>query len=156
MKTIYKSVSIWAAMCVVFALCASLLTPSIASAQGGSGVGTLTASGKGVAWFHGNGTITVSGNGVLRIRDYAKDAQINVQATNGAKRVFVNGWIRYAGFQGTATVTGSNVYVELGGGSVNLTANGSGRYVLRGNGTYSTTTETGTWTTMTKTLNTPP
>ncbi len=153
MKTNNNRFSILAAMAAVFALCVSVLAPTYASAQTtGGGTGTLTANGKGVAWFHGNGTITVSGNGVLRIRDYAKDATMDVQATNGAKRVFGNGWIRYVGFQGTATVTGSNVYIELGGGNVTLTANGSGKYVLRGTGTYSTSTQSGMWTIIAKTL----
>ena len=137
---------------VIFALCASLLMPSFASAQTGNGTGTLTANGNGLAWFSGSGTATVSGTGGLRIRDYGHNTQVTVQATKGAKRVLANGWTRYIGFQGTITVTGPSYYVELGGTNINMTVSGTGKYVLRGIGTFSTSTTTGTWMAVTKTL----
>lgn len=152
-STTFRATILWAcAALLAFAL--ALAVPNFVRAQteeaGGSG--TLTATGKGTAWFHGSGTITVSGTGTLRIRDYANDAQISVQPANSAKRVFANGYIRYSAFQGTATVTGTHVYIELTGNNISLSAIGHGRYVLRGSGTYTANAENGTWASLTKTL----
>jgi hypothetical protein len=152
MKTNTKKVSSLFAFALAFALCFGALMPQTATAQSGSGTGTVTAQGKGLAWFSGSGAATVSGSGELRIRDYGNDAQVNVQATKGVKRVLANGWTRYIGFEGTVTITGDTFYVELGGANINMSLNGTGKYVLRGAGTFSTATEAGSWTTMTKTL----
>jgi hypothetical protein len=116
-------------------------------AETGGGSGTLTAQGKGLAWVRGNGTFTVSGSGVLRFRDWGGDAQVT---TNGTQRnVFKGRWNRYGGFKGTATITGTDVMIELVGVKVTLDATGTGKYVLRGQGTYtktiSGTTSSGNW-----------
>jgi hypothetical protein len=136
----------------VLVFCFGIFTPQMANAQSGSGTGALTAQGNGLAWFSGSGTATVSGSGVLRIRDYGNDAQVTVQATKGAKRVLANGWTRYIGFEGTVTITGDTFYVELGGKDINMSLDGTGKYVLRGTGTYTTSTESGSWMTVVKTL----
>jgi hypothetical protein len=107
---------------------------------------TLTAEGKGAALFQGNGTITISGTGTLRIRDVAGDAQISVSGNGRRKATTENGWTRYAGFRGSATITGTNVVVELTGGSIKLKATGNGTYVLRGKGTASVTVDGSTTT----------
>jgi hypothetical protein len=152
MKTNTKKVSGLFAVVAALTLSLASLAPHAAFAQSGSGTGTLTAQGNGLAWFSGNGTATVSGSGVLRIRDYGNDAQVTVQATKGAKRVLANGWTRYVGFEGTVTITGDTFYVELSGVNINMNLDGTGKYVLRGTGTYTTSTESGAWTTVMKTL----
>ena len=124
----------------VFALLIALVgmgmaAPQTAFAQSGGGTGTLTASGDGLAGIHGNGKVTISGNGILWIKDYAGDANINVSGS-GIRREGPNGWIRYTGFNGQARVSGSSVTVALSGYDIHLTATGSGRFLLRGNGEY--------------------
>ena len=111
------------------------LAPRPALAQSGGGTGTLTASGDGLAGLRGNGTVTISGNGILWIRDHNGDATIQVSGS-GAKRELPNGWMRYVGFRGQATVSGSLITVALSGYDIHLQATGTGRFVLRGNGTY--------------------
>ena len=113
------------------------LPAGVALAQGGAGTGTLTASGDGLAGVRGNGNITISGNGILWIRDHAGDASINVSG-NGERSELPSGWIRYIGFDGQAQVSGSKVTVALSGWGIELEATGTGKFLLRGNGTYST------------------
>jgi len=138
------------AIAAVLALLGATILPSQAAlAQSGGGSGTLTASGDGLAGIRGSGTVTISGNGILWIRDRAGDASIQVSG-NGTKSELPSGWIRYAGFQGNATVTGSSVTVALSGYDIRLTASGTGKFVLRGNGTYTVEkgsfSKTGAWT----------
>ncbi len=128
---------------------ATLFMPQAALADSGGGTGTLTASGDGLAGIRGGGTVTISGNGILWIRDLGGDASIQVSGY-GAKTELPNGWIRYIGFQGNATVTGSSITVALSGYDINLQATGTGKFVLRGNGTYTAerngTVISGAWT----------
>jgi len=124
------------AMAVLIALIgATTCTPQAACAQSGGGTGTLTASGDGLAGLRGNGTVTISGNGILWIRDHNGDATIQVSGS-GFRRELPNGWIRYVGFNGSATVSGSLITVALSGYDISLQATGTGRFVLRGNGSY--------------------
>ncbi len=115
---------------------AALVAPQAVYAESGGGRGTLTASGDGLAGIRGNGTVTISGNGILWIKDHAGDASIQVSG-NGVRRDLPNGWIRYTGFQGQAVVSGSRVSVALSGYDIDLQATGTGRFVLRGSGSYS-------------------
>ncbi len=128
---------------------ATLFTPQAALAESGGGTGTLTASGDGLAGIRGSGSVTISGNGILWIRDHAGDASIQVSG-NGNKSELPSGWIRYTGFQGNATVTGSSITVALSGYGINLQATGTGKFVLRGNGSYTAERNgivvTGAWT----------
>ncbi len=125
------------ALAVTLTLLGALaLAPQPALADSGGGSGTLTAAGDGLAGIRGNGTVTISGNGILWIKDHNGDASISVSGT-GVRRELANGWIRYTGFQGQAVVSGSRITVALSGYDIRLHASGSGRYVLRGNGTYS-------------------
>lgn len=121
---------------VLLTVVLALFVPQSALAQSGGGTGTLTASGNGLAGIRGDGTVTVSGNGILWIRDHAGDASVNVSGS-GEKRELPNGWIQYIGFQGQATVSGSWFTVALSGYDIHLQASGTGKYILRGNGTYS-------------------
>lgn len=123
-------------LALAFALIgAGILTPQPALAESGGGIGTLAADGDGLAGIRGDGTVTISGNGVLWIKDHNSDASISVTG-NGTKREMPNGWIRYTGFQGEANVSGSMITVALSGYDINLQATGTGKFVLRGNGSY--------------------
>lgn len=124
---------------------AAIFAPQSALAQSGDGTGALAASGDGLAGIRGQGNIRISGNGVLMIRDQAGDASIRVTG-NGQRVELPGGWIRYAGFQGEATVSGNKVTVALSGYDIHLEASGTGKFVLRGNGTYQTEHLSGSWT----------
>ncbi len=129
---------------------AALVAPQTAFAESGGGTGTLTADGDGLAGIRGNGTVTISGNGILWIRDHAGDAAITISG-NGVRDALPGGWIRYSGFNGSATVSGSQITVALSGYSIHLNATGTGKFVLRGNGSYSVVKDgdvvlTGSWT----------
>ncbi len=114
----------------------ALAAPQTALAQSGGGAGTLTASGDGLAGIRGNGTVTISGNGILWIRDDGGDALINVSG-NGRQVELPSGWIRYTGFHGQAQVSGSKITVALSGVGIKMQATGTGKFVLRGSGSYS-------------------
>jgi len=121
-----------------------LMTGAAAAAQGG-GTGTLTAQGDGIAGLRGNGSITISGSGTLYVRDAAGDATINVTG-KGVKRELRNGWILYAGFDGQAQISGTQITVALSGINIHLQASGTGKFLLRGEGTYETSHGKGVWT----------
>lgn len=145
-----RSLAIFSFAAVLALLGAICLTAQPALAQSGGGTGRLTASGDGLAGIRGNGTVTISGSGVLWIRDHAGDASIQVSGS-GSKRELANGWTRYVGFQGTAVVSGSKVTVALSGYDISLEATGTGKFVLRGNGSYTATKDgvviaSGAWT----------
>lgn len=115
---------------------AGIFAPQTAYAQSGGGNGTLKASGDGLAGIRGNGDITISGNGMLWIRDQAGDAVINVSGNGGNRHEGENGWVRYSGFDGQATVSGSQITVALSGYGINLEATGTGKFIMRGSGSY--------------------
>ncbi len=126
------------------ALLAILALTTVAGAEQGGGTGTLTAQGNGMAALRGSGSITISGSGVLYIRDQAGDAHVVVTGTG--RRFERNGWTIYAGFHGEAQITGSGMTVALRGANINLVATGTGKFLLRGTGTYETEKESGEWT----------
>lgn len=136
--------TIFSIAAVLALLAATAFAPQPALADSGGGTGVLTASGNGLAWIRGNGTITISGNGILEIRDHAGDAEIRVSGA-GKKTELAGGVIRYIGFNGSATVSGSDVSVSLSGYNIRLEARGTGKFILRGNGTYTVNGVHGTW-----------
>ncbi len=127
------------------ALSAVLLMTAAAGAEQGGGTGTLTAQGDGLAAMRGNGSIAISGSGVLTIRDLAGDAQIEVTG-EGHKREPNERTVVYAGFDGKAQISGSNIVVTLKGKNIKLEATGTGKFLLRGHGKYHTDKEDGEWT----------
>ncbi|MFQ5400665.1 MAG: hypothetical protein ACE5E7_13850 [Anaerolineae bacterium] len=145
-KQQFRSILAVAVMIGMFAFVLS--APQTAAAQSGSGSGTLIADGDGLAGIRGNGEVSISGNGILWIRDDAGDAEIEVSG-NGHKVELPSGWIRYTGFDGEAEVHGSRITVALSGVNIHLEATGSGKFVLRGSGTYSVESDgetiTGVW-----------
>ncbi|MBI5035682.1 MAG: hypothetical protein HZB51_34755 [Chloroflexi bacterium] len=129
---------------LVLALVAILALATIASADQGSGSGTLTAQGNGMAALRGRGSITISGSGVLYVRDEAGSPQVHITGTG--HKIERNGWTVYTGFHGEARITGSNLTVALRGVNIRLQATGTGKFILRGNGTYQTGKASGVWT----------
>ena len=133
----------WLIAAIILVVGMALAGPQVALARQGGGTGTLTASGDGLAGLRGDGTIVISGAGVLWIRDHAGDASIEVSG-QGVRRESPGGWIRYIGFDGEATVSGSAVTVALSGVNIDLEATGTGHFVLRGQGEYSVSGPDGT------------
>jgi hypothetical protein len=125
----------------VVALCAIAFEPTIANAQSGSGAGKLIARGRGFARFSGDGAITISGAGLLVIRPSDGNDEWNVSG-KGIKRETKSGDVVYRGFDGTATITGTNVIVSITGANIRFDVEGEGRYFLRGRGVYSATNST--------------
>jgi len=134
------------ALALTLALVVGLLMTGTVAAARGSGTGTLTAQGDGIAGLKGNGSVIISGSGTLYIRDAAGDASINVTG-KGVKRELRNGWILYAGFDGQAQISGTQITVALSGINIHLQATGTGKFLLRGRGTYETSHgKGGVWT----------
>lgn len=123
----------------------ALLVTTVAAAESGGGTGTLTAKGNGFAALRGNLTVTLSGSGLLLIRDEGGDATINVTG-RGYRRELPGGAIAYVGFDGKAEIKASAISVSLRGRNIRLKATGTGRFVLRGHGSYHTEHENGAWT----------
>lgn len=97
------------------------------------GTGTLVANGTGRAVIEGDVTVTLSGNGTLIV---SGNANVTTDGT-GTREVLGNGNVKYQGF-GSATISGENIQVEVSGNSIALTAEGTGKAVLNGKGTYRT------------------
>jgi len=108
------------------------------------GRGTLTAQGDGIAIIGGNGSVNIAGNGILWVRDLAGDADINVTG-HGKKKEFSDGWIQYSGFGGSADVEGTRIIVVLAGVGIDLSAQGRGRAILWGHGSYQINGQSNEW-----------
>ncbi len=134
---------------IVAALCLAMLTvllvAGVAAAESGAGTGKLTAQGEGLAAVRGSGTFALTGSGHLYIMDRAGDADIKVSG-RGFKKELSNGAVAYMGFNGHAQITGTNVVVALKGRNIQLQATGTGKFLLRGEGTYHTEKTNGVWT----------
>lgn len=114
------------------------------STQTVSGTGTLTAEGDGRAQMRGSGTVIISGSGLLIIRDTAGDVAIEVSG-DGNRRA-QGSIVTYRGFNGTATISGSNFSLSLRGTDISLTAAGTGAIRLQGSGTFTIGSVTNDWT----------
>ncbi len=124
---------------------------SVASAQSpeadganARGRGEVTAQGDGLAVLGGRGVVDASGSGILWVKDVAGGAVIEVTGY-GEMRVFEDGWVQYAGFHGNAHVEGARIIVVIAGVNVDLHAEGRGRAILWGHGTYEINGQTGEW-----------
>ncbi|MDY6908325.1 MAG: hypothetical protein SV910_08910 [Chloroflexota bacterium] len=129
--------------------CASVAYAEEAGAdgyQGGGGTGILTAQGDGIAILGGRGTVDVAGNGILWVRDIGGGATIEVTGY-GQKEEFNDGWVQYAGFHGDAHVEGARVVVVIAGVDIDMEAQGRGRFILWGHGTYDVGGRSGEWNT---------
>ncbi|MEW6528659.1 MAG: hypothetical protein AB1391_02105 [Candidatus Micrarchaeota archaeon] len=100
-----------------------------------NGTGNLYAKGNGTAVLTGSGTVKVNGaEGTLTIVDYASDVQVTIIG-QGTKTVNGSTTI-YTGFDGAATITGSNMHITIEGTNIDLEASGTGTVILTGHGTY--------------------
>ena len=131
-------------LALMLAVFATAFTAQVVHAQSGGGEGVLTAEGDGIVGVRGNGEISITGNGVLWIIDHEGDAEIEVSG-EGRKQELANGRTRYVGFEGEALVSGSRVSVALSGYDITLEASGTGRFWLRGEGSFSTGVIEGEW-----------
>lgn len=129
---------------VLVATLAGLALVPVAGAQGDPPEGYLSAQGDGIAGLAGRGVVDLTGNGTLWIKDNAGDAVIEVTGA-GQKKEFEDGWIQYAGFNGSAHVEGSRIGLVVAGVDINLEAQGRGAARLRGHGSYQSGSGDGEW-----------
>ncbi len=103
-----------------------------------SGNGTLTAEGSGTALVRGNIEMQLSADtGSLSVVDRTGDMVITV--TGDGTRTEEGSMVIYTGFNGDATISGSNVVVTMTGTGINLTVDGTGTAILIGTGSYEVT-----------------
>jgi hypothetical protein len=114
----------------------ALAVPAFAlDTASGAGAGSIVARGNGTATVTGDlDKLVATGQGALIVTDRAGDAVITVSG-RGVKKVSGN-VTSYAGFNGTATITGSDVTVQLAGVRVRMAATGDGSFTLKGTGSY--------------------
>ena len=99
------------------------------------GTGTLTAEGSGTALVRGDVEMQLSADaGSFSVCDRAGDMAINV-AGEGT-RTDDGSIVIYTGFNGDATITGSDVVVTMTGTGIELAVDGTGTAVLIGTGSY--------------------
>jgi hypothetical protein len=122
---------------------ASAQTPDADAAQA-RGRGEVTAQGDGVAALGGRGVVDASGSGILWVKDLAGGGVIEVTGY-GEMRVFEDGWVQYAGLHGDAHIEGARIIVVIAGVNVDFHAEGRGRAILWGHGTYEINGQTGEW-----------
>ena len=100
------------------------------------GMGRLVASGNGRAVIEGDVNVTLSGNATLKV---SSNANVTMSG-NGSREVLGNGEVKYQGYD-SITIEGRNIRIEVSGNDISLEAEGTGKAVLRGNGTYRTERE---------------
>jgi len=100
------------------------------------GTGRLVASGNGRAVIEGDVNVTLSGNATIKV---SSNANVTTNG-NGSREVLGNGEVKYQGYD-SITIEGSNIRIEVSGNGISLEAEGTGKAVLRGNGTYRTERE---------------
>ncbi|MEM9953527.1 MAG: hypothetical protein AAF846_18105 [Chloroflexota bacterium] len=133
---------------VVFAvLCLIVAAPSLAQVARGSGAVEADGNGRALAICTNECTVELSGTGVLAILSLDGSVEVTIDGTGIAEdRETEWGTAQvYAGFNGTATISGDFFAVSLRGVNITLDAEGTGRIHLRGNGTYVVNGETGEW-----------
>ncbi len=83
---------------------------------------------------------------MLWVRDLVGGATVEVTGY-GQKREFANGWLQYSGFDGEAHAAGTRIVVVLAGVDIELSAEGRGRVILWGHGSYEINGRTADWST---------
>nr|QNO47416.1 hypothetical protein MPGFIOMI_00014 [Methanosarcinales archaeon ANME-2c ERB4] len=102
------------------------------------GNGTLTAEGSGTVLIRGDIEMQLEADaGSLSVVDRAGDTIITV--TEDGARTEDGSMVIYTGFNGNATITGSDVVVTITGTGIELTVEGTGTAVLIGTGSYEVT-----------------
>ncbi len=99
------------------------------------GTGMLTAEGSGTAIVRGDIEMQLSADaGSLSVCDRAGDMAINI--TGEGTRTEDGARVIYTGFNGDATISGSDVVVTMTGTGIELVVEGTGTAVLIGTGSY--------------------
>jgi len=134
----------WLKVMIAMVVALALLAPSGAAfAAEENGTGTITAKGVGFARIEGNGTVTINrGAGAVWVTG-ATDIQTSGR---GRRTILADGTIRLTGYSGAITITGEQLVVKIEGGTIDLTAIGTGSVLLKGRGSYSVGDITGAWT----------
>lgn len=123
----------------------SLTVAGVASADVIYGKGWLHAEGAGYAKLQMTGHVEINGHGAGVVVIYGAET-IRAEG-NGTRTNLSNGGVVFRGYSGTIEVTGRRMVVKMVGGQIDFTAQGKGRAVLRGRGTYETGHgHTGEWT----------
>ena len=94
--------------------------------------------------LNGDGSRGISGGHAIVRRILAGDADITVTGY-GTKKEFPDGWLQYSGFHGSADVSGTRIVVILAGVGIDLSAQGRGRVILWGHGSYDINGQSGEW-----------
>src|SRR3954447_1602911 len=94
----------------------------------------VNVRGNGTATLAFGGTLTLGGQGTLRFKDAAGDASVSVTGP-GVRADDGEGWTRYVGFAGTATLRGSSLEVVLAGGELRIEVDGTGTATFAGSWT---------------------
>jgi Spy/CpxP family protein refolding chaperone len=106
------------------------------------GTGTLTAEGSGKAIIRGDIEMQLAVDaGSLSVCDRAGDMAISV--TGDGTRTEDGSIVIYTGFNGNATINGSDVVVTMTGTGIELAVEGTGTAVLIGTGSYEVTKDDG-------------
>ncbi|MEA1907842.1 MAG: hypothetical protein U9N43_02265 [Euryarchaeota archaeon] len=99
------------------------------------GTGMLTAEGTGTTLFRGAIEMQLSADaGSLSVVDRNGDMVLTV--TGDGTRTEEGSMVIYTGFNGDATITGSDVVVTMTGTGIDLTVDGTGTAILIGTGLY--------------------
>lgn len=139
----FRRLSIVAALVAIAGMAFSAMAPAVSAEEpagatvGGvfvRGAGVLDAEGSGMAAVKGRMDLNVSADeGVLLVKDIAGDADVDVTG-HGEKGKWM-GFDVYFGFDGQASVVGSNVGVIVVGRGIDLHVAGKGWAYLKGRGT---------------------
>jgi len=117
------------------------------SENSSSSAGNITVKGEGSVSFIGNGEIKgkIGNNdfdGTLIILDKAKDAKVEIFG-KGDKAEFADGRVQYKGLD-QVQIKGSDLVIEISSQFIDISINGKGSLVLKGDGLYKT--KNGEWT----------
>ncbi|RZN37373.1 MAG: hypothetical protein EF813_05845 [Methanosarcinales archaeon] len=103
-----------------------------------NGTGTLTAEGSGTALVRGNIKMQLSADaGSLSVVD--RNGDMVITTTGDGDKTDDGSMMVYTGFNGDATISGSDVVVTITGTRIGLAVNGTGTTVLIGTGSYEVT-----------------
>ena len=102
------------------------------------GTGTLTAEGSGTTLVRGDIEMQLSADaGSLSVVD--RDGDMIITVTGDGARTDDGSIVVYTGFNGDATISGSDVVVTMTGTGIDLTVDGTGTAILIGTGLYEVT-----------------
>jgi hypothetical protein len=106
------------------------------------GHGALVAKGAGMAHIFGDGKIMIAGQGAGVV--FVKGAEALKAEGHGVRRP-ERGGVLFAGWKGQIMATGKKMLVRIEGGLIEFRAEGKGRALLVGIGSYEIGKQTGHW-----------